>query len=144
MKVLRPHADTIVCPPEWGTGEIYIDPIHTPDPPNSLFQCGSSHFAPAARTVWHTHPLGQTLLVLDGLGVVQSRGEPAQVVYPGDRVFFAPDEEHWHGAAPHRFMTHLTMSQVDAQGVGVSWLEPVADDDYQAAAQACLTSKENE
>lgn len=142
MKVLRPRTNTILCPPEWGTGAIYIDEIAAPDPPSSLIQCGSSHFAPAARTVWHTHPNGQTLLITDGVGIVQSRGEPARAVYPGDRVFFAPAEEHWHGAAPERFMTHLTLSQVDADGVGVGWLEPVDDDDYAAAARTCLISKE--
>ena len=84
--------------------------------------------------MWHTHPLGQTLLILEGVGLVQRRGGPACLVRAGDRVVFEPGEEHWHGAAPDHLMAHLALSQTDADGVGVSWLDPVTDDDYATAA----------
>ena len=76
----------------------------------------SVHFAPGARTAWHTHPNGQTVYVTEGVGLAQRRGGPVAEIRPGDRVCFEPGEEHWHGAAPDRFMTHLAMLEVDDEG----------------------------
>lgn len=141
MIVQRPTTRTLICPSDWGTGEIYIDEIAVPELP-SRFQCNSCHFAPGARTAWHSHPMGQTLYVLEGLGIVQSLGEPPSLVYPGDRVVFRPDEEHWHGAAPDRFMAHLSMNEIDAEDVGVRWSESVGEDEYRAASTECFATKE--
>ena len=93
----------------------------------------SVHFTPGARTAWHTHPNGQTIWVLDGVGACQRRGGAVELIRPGDRVFFEPGEEHWHGAHPDRFMTHIAMLQVDDQGNSADWGAPVSDDEYAAA-----------
>jgi quercetin dioxygenase-like cupin family protein len=93
----------------------------------------SVHFTPGARTAWHTHPCGQTIFVTEGVGRCQRRGGPIEVIRPGDRVFFEAGEDHWHGAAPDRFMTHLAMQPVDDQGSAVSWGEHVTDEEYSAA-----------
>ena len=85
----------------------------------------SVHFTPGARTAWHTHPFGQNIYVTEGVGRCQRRGGPVEVIRPGDRVFFEPGEDHWHGAAPNRFMTHLAMQEVDDQGSLVTWGEHV-------------------
>ena len=82
---------------------------------------------------WHTHPNGQTVYVTEGVGLCQRRGSPVEVIRPGDRVFFEPGEDHWHGAAPNRFMTHLAMQEVDEQGSPVTWGEHVSDEEYGAA-----------
>ena len=78
-------------------------------------QANLVHFTPGARTAWHTHPLGQTIYVTEGVGLCQKRGGPIEVIRPGDRVSFEPDEDHWHGAAPNRFMAHLALNEVDAR-----------------------------
>ena len=93
----------------------------------------SVHFTPRARTAWHTHPNGQTIYVIEGVGRAQRRGGPIEVIRPGDRVFFEPGEDHWHGAAPNRFMTHLTMLEVDDEGNSATWGEHVTDEEYNAA-----------
>ena len=94
------------------------------------------HFTPGARTAWHTHPVGQTIYVLQGVGCCQRRGGRVEVIRPGDRVFFEPGEEHRHGAAPDRFMTHLAMLEVDQNGNGATWGEHVTDQEYNAAPAA--------
>ena len=86
-----------------------------------------------ARTAWHAHPLGQTIYVTEGVGLCQKRGGPIEVIRPGDRVFFAPDEEHWHGAAANRFMVHLALNEVDDDHVAANWGDKVTDDEYAAA-----------
>ena len=91
------------------------------------------HFTPSARTAWHTHPHGQTIWVTEGVGLCQRRGGPIEEIRPGDRVFFEPGEEHWHGAAPNRFMTHLAMLEVDDDGNPATWGEHVTDEQYGAA-----------
>ena len=91
------------------------------------------HFTPGARTAWHTHPNGQTIWVLEGVGLCQRRGGPVEVIRPGDRVFFEPGEEHWHGACATRFMAHLAMLQVDEEGHPATWLDHVTDEEYAAA-----------
>jgi quercetin dioxygenase-like cupin family protein len=91
------------------------------------------HFTPGARTAWHTHPLGQTIYVTEGIGLAQRRGGEIEVIRPGDRVFFAPEEDHWHGAAPRRFMVHIALNEVDDHHVAANWGEKVADEEYSAA-----------
>ena len=119
-------------PSEWFTGAVYIDTVATPSEPTRL-SAASVHFTPGARTAWHTHPNGQTIYVTEGLGLCQRRGDPVEVIRPGDRVFFEPGEDHWHGAAPNRFMTHIAMQEVDDQGSPVTWGEHVTDEEYGAA-----------
>jgi quercetin dioxygenase-like cupin family protein len=80
--------------------------------------------------VWHTHPNGQTIYVTEGVGLAQRRGGPIEVIRPGDRVFFEPGEEHWHGASPKRFMTHLAVLQVDDEGNSATWGKRVTDEEY--------------
>ena len=91
------------------------------------------HFTPGARTAWHTHPNGQSIYVVEGVGRAQRRGGPVEVIRPGDRVFFEPGEEHWHGAAPERFMTHIAMVEVDDEGIPANWGDHVTDEEYAAA-----------
>ena len=93
----------------------------------------SVHFTPGARTAWHTHPNGQTIYVTEGVGLAQRRGGPIEVIRPGDRVFFEPGEEHWHGAAPNRFMTHIAIVEVDEDGNPATWGDHVTDEEYGAA-----------
>jgi quercetin dioxygenase-like cupin family protein len=102
----------------------------------SRLQANSVHFTPGARTAWHTHPYGQTICVTEGVGLVQRRGGPIEVIRPGDCVFFEADEDHWHGAAPNRFLTHLAMQEVDDQGSPVTWGEHVTDEEYSATPAA--------
>jgi len=129
MKITRDSIETATGPGEWFTGTVYIDAVAVPAGPSRL-AAASVHFSPGARTHWHTHPNGQTLHVTEGVGRCQRRGGSIESIRPGDRVFFEPGEEHWHGAAPDRFMTHLAMHQVDEQGEAVSWGEPVTDEEY--------------
>jgi quercetin dioxygenase-like cupin family protein len=105
--------------------------VATPSGPFRL-SASSVHFTPGARTAWHTHPNGQTIYVTEGVGLAQRRGGPVEVIRPGDRVFFEPGEDHWHGASPNRFMTHIAMQQVDEQGSPVTWGEHVSDEEYSA------------
>ncbi len=88
------------------------------------------HFTPGARTAWHTHPHGQTIFVTEGVGCCQREGGPIEVIRPGDRVFFEPGENHWHGAAPNRFMAHVAIQQLDETGSAVTWGRHVSDEEY--------------
>jgi quercetin dioxygenase-like cupin family protein len=116
-------------PDQYFTGAVRIDPLfEAPAPARGLG--ASVTFEPGARTAWHTHPLGQTIYVTEGVGLCQRRGGAIEVIRPGDRVFFEPGEDHWHGAAPNRFMTHLAMQQADDQGSVVTWGEHVTDEEY--------------
>ena len=117
---------------DWFTGAVYIDTVAAPSGASRL-SASSVHFTPGARTAWHTHPNGQTIWVLEGVGLCQRRGGPIEVIRPGDRVFFEPGEEHWHGAAATRFMTHLAMVEVDDEGNSATWGDHVSDDEYAAA-----------
>ena len=117
---------------DWFTGAVYIDTVAAPSDASRL-SASSVHFTPGARTAWHTHPNGQTIYVLEGVGLCQRRGGPVEVIRPGDRVFFEPGEEHWHGAAATRFMTHLAMLQVDDDGNTATWVDHVTDEEYAAA-----------
>jgi quercetin dioxygenase-like cupin family protein len=115
-------------PAEWFTGRVRIDPLHTAGDPARVAMA-SVTFEPGARTAWHTHPLGQTLIVTAGCGWVQREGEPVKEIRPGDVVWIAPGERHWHGAAATTGMTHIAVHE-QLDGKSVDWLEQVADDDY--------------
>ena len=115
-------------PAEWFTGAVRVDPVfEAPDP--GRVAAAAVTFEPGARTAWHTHPLGQTLLVTAGLGWAQREGGPVEAIRPGDVVWFPPGEKHWHGATPTTGMTHLAM-QERLDGKAVDWLEPVEDAAY--------------
>ncbi len=132
MQITRNTLETAKGPDDWFTGDVYIDPVAAAHPPARV-QANNVHFTPGARTAWHTHPLGQTIHVTEGVGLAQRRGGPIEVIRPGDRVLFEPDEEHWHGAAPNRFMVHLALNEVDEHHVAAEWGEKVTDDEYAAA-----------
>lgn len=131
MKITRSSIETAKGPTDWFTGDVYIDAAAEPAEPYRL-AAANVHFTPGARTAWHTHPVGQTIFVLEGVGRCQRRGGPVEEILPGDRVFFEPAEDHWHGAAPDRFMVHIAMQQLDDQGSAVTWGEHVSDEDYNA------------
>lgn len=116
-------------PADWFTGAVRIDPLFkAPDPARG--SGASVTFEPGARTAWHTHPLGQTLIVTSGMGRVQRWGCAVEEIFPGDVVWFAPGEKHWHGAAPTTAMTHIAIAEA-RDGKVVDWLEHVSDQQYQ-------------
>ena len=131
MQITRNSLETTRGPADWFTGTVYLDTLAVPASPSRV-AASSVHFAPGARTAWHTHPLGQTIFVTEGIGRCQHRGGPVEVIRPGDRVRFEPGEHHWHGAAPTRFMTHLALLQVDDAGNSATWGEHVTDEEYGA------------
>jgi len=135
MQITRSSIETASGPSDWFKGDVYIDAVASPSE-GSRVSSSCVHFTPGARTAWHTHPHGQTVFVLEGIGRCQRRGGPVEVIRPGDRVFFEPGEKHWHGAAPNRFMTHIAIQEVDESGSPVTWGEPVDDDTYLAAPPA--------
>ena len=114
-------------PADWFTGTVRIDRLFNPHAPERV-QGASVTFEPGARTAWHTHPLGQTLIVTAGFGRVQRLGGPVEEIRPGDVVWFAPGEKHWHGASPDTAMTHIALQEV--QDGKVDWMEKVADAQY--------------
>lgn len=115
-------------PAEWFTGTVRLDPFFDPKSPSQV--AGTSvTFEPGARTAWHTHPLGQHLIITSGLGWVQNEGEPIQEVRPGDVVWFAPGVKHWHGASPTNAMTHIAIQEAQ-DGKVVEWMEQVSDEQY--------------
>ena len=132
MHVTRNGTETMAGPSDWFTGAVYIDTVATPSG-RSRLSASSVHFTPGARTAWHTHPNGQTIYVLEGIGRAQHRGGAVEVIRPGDCVFFEPGEEHWHGAAPDRFMTHLAMVEADDEGNAATWGDHVSDEEYSTA-----------
>ncbi len=115
-------------PSDWFTGQVRIDALFNPAAPERV-QGASVTFEPSARTAWHTHPLGQTLIVTAGVGRVQRDGGPVEVISPGDVVWFAPGERHWHGAGPDTAMTHIAIQEV-LDGKVVDWLNHVTDAEY--------------
>ena len=117
-------------PAEYFTGAVRIDPLFQANPPARALGA-SVTFEPGARTAWHTHPLGQTLIVTAGSGRVQSWGGPIQEIRPGDVIWFSPGEKHWHGATPTTAMTHIAI-QERLDGKAVDWMEPVSDEQYQS------------
>jgi quercetin dioxygenase-like cupin family protein len=132
MQITRNSLETSPGPADWFTGSVYIDTVAAPGE-GSHVAAAHVHFAPGARTAWHTHPRGQTIWITDGVGLCQRRGGPVEVIRPGDRVFFEPGEQHWHGAAPTRFMAHVAIHQADDEGNTVTWGEHVTDDEYAEA-----------
>ena len=115
-------------PAEWFTGAVRIDPLlQTPEP--ARVHGASVTFEPGARTAWHTHPLGQTLIVTGGCGWTQRDGGPVEEIRPGDVVWIAPGEKHWHGATPSTAMSHIAIHE-NLDGRTVDWLEHVSDDQY--------------
>jgi quercetin dioxygenase-like cupin family protein len=116
-------------PEEYFTGTVRVDPLfEAPDPARA--RSASVTFEPGARTAWHTHPLGQTLIVTSGFGRVQKWGGPVEEIRPGDVVWFEPNEKHWHGASPTVAMTHIAVQEA-LNGKVVDWMEKVSDEDYQ-------------
>ncbi|WP_018045608.1 cupin domain-containing protein [Methylobacterium sp. 88A] len=115
-------------PSEWFTGTVRIDPLFSAPEPARV--AGASvTFEPGARTAWHTHPLGQTLIVTFGAGWVQREGGPKEAIAPGDVVWFEPGEKHWHGATATTALTHIAI-QEQLEGRAVTWLEQVTDEHY--------------
>ena len=115
---------------DWFTGTVRIDPLFQAAAPAQA-SGASVTFEPGARTAWHTHPLGQTLIVTAGCGRVQREGGPVEEIRPGDVVWFAPGERHWHGASAQTAMTHIAIQEVK-DGKAVDWAEQVSDADYGA------------
>jgi quercetin dioxygenase-like cupin family protein len=116
------------APQDYFTGTVFQDPIIAAEAPARLVATRVA-FEPGARTAWHTHPLGQTLYVISGVGRVQSVGGPIREIKPGDTVWIPPGEKHWHGAAPSNAMTHIAM-QESLDGSFATWMEKVSDEDY--------------
>jgi quercetin dioxygenase-like cupin family protein len=115
-------------PTEWFTGAVRIDPLFQPNG-HRRAAAATVTFEPGARTAWHTHPLGQTLIVISGVGRVQREGGPVEEIKPGDVVWFEPNEKHWHGAAAAMAMTHIAI-QEELNGKVVEWMEKVSDEQY--------------
>jgi quercetin dioxygenase-like cupin family protein len=115
---------------EYFTGTVRIDPLNQAEDPARV-ACVTVTFEPGARTAWHTHPLGQTLIVTAGCGLAQRWGGPIEWIRPGDVVWVPPGEKHWHGATPTTGMTHIAV-QEKLNGKAVDWMEKVSDDQYQA------------
>ena len=115
-------------PEDWFTGSVRIDALFDP---NDARRAASAlvTFEPGARTAWHTHPLGQTLIILSGRGLVQKKGGKVEEVHPGDVVWFEPNEKHWHGASPTNAMSHIAI-QENLNGKLVDWMEKVSDEEY--------------
>jgi quercetin dioxygenase-like cupin family protein len=116
-------------PTDWFTGTVRLDPLFQASAPARVGGA-SVTFEPGARTAWHTHPLGQTLIVTAGCGWVQRDGGPVEEIHPGDVVWFPPGEKHWHGATPTTAMAHIAI-QESLNGKAVEWLEKVSDEHYQ-------------
>ena len=134
MQITRNTLETGAGPADWFSGSVYIDTIAVPGD-ESPIGAAAVHFTPGARTAWHTHPRGQTIWVTEGIGLCQRDGGPIEVIRPGDRVFFAPGETHWHGAARTRFMAHVAIQQADGAGNVVTWGDHVSDEQYAQAPE---------
>mgnify|MGYP003549736320 FL=1 len=130
MEIIKLGSQPSVKGPEdWFTGSVRINYLFLP---NGHRRAGAAEvtFEPGARTAWHTHPLGQTLIVLSGIGYAQREGGDIEEIRPGDIVWFAPGEKHWHGASPTMAMTHIA-TQEELNGKVVDWMEKVSDEQYQ-------------
>ncbi|MGY9046035.1 MAG: (R)-mandelonitrile lyase [Rhodobacterales bacterium] len=131
MQITRAGAQaTNPGPAAYFTGEVTIEPVPTPGAPSRV-NAARVTFQPGARTAWHTHPYGQTLVILSGLGRAQTDGGPVQALNPGDTLFFAPGERHWHGAAPDSALCHLALQEAK-DGSAADWLEQVSEAEYSA------------
>jgi quercetin dioxygenase-like cupin family protein len=128
---IQPKQPTAKGPAEWFTGDVWIDPIVRGEDPSRV-RVSAVRFTPSARTAWHAHAVGQTLYVLEGKGLVQSRGGAIEKIRAGDIVSTPPDQWHWHGAAPDHFMTHLSITEAvpGDEPPETAWGEHVTDDEY--------------
>jgi quercetin dioxygenase-like cupin family protein len=115
-------------PEDWFTGTVRIDPLFNANEARRA-AAATVTFEPGARTAWHTHPLGQTLIITAGCGWVQKAGDAVETVYPGDIIWFEPNEKHWHGATATTAMTHIAV-QENLNGKVVEWMEKVTDEEY--------------
>jgi quercetin dioxygenase-like cupin family protein len=130
MKIVRSGSQpSNKGPADWFTGTVRIDPLFSAPSPARVAGAAVT-FEPGARTAWHTHPLGQTLIVTFGLGRAQREGGPVEEIRPGDVIWFEPGEKHWHGASPKNAMQHIAI-QESLDGTAVDWLEKVSDEQYQ-------------
>lgn len=128
MKLL-PQLDSQQGREDWFTGQVDTQ-LLKPATETSDLSMSKVHFSAGARSAWHTHPKGQTLYVIDGMGVLQKRGEQVQIIRPGDVIWTEPGEEHWHGASATQEMTHLAIQENDDQGSFADWGEKVTDEEY--------------
>lgn len=136
MKIISKPA-TGKNPPEKFTGDVWVDPVVTPQDPGQRMVVALVRFAPGARTAWHSHVNGQTLHVTSGVALIGTRGGAVIRATPGETIYLAPDEEHWHGATPRDFMEHLAALENGDDPAGTTtWLEHVSDHDYQRGPQA--------
>jgi quercetin dioxygenase-like cupin family protein len=119
-------------PADWFTGSVQLEPLFE-SPPPARGRGARVTFEPGARTAWHTHPLGQTLIVTAGLGWVQREGGAIEEIHPGDVVWFGPNEKHWHGATPGTGMTHIAIQEA-LEGKVVDWMEQVSEEEYRRGA----------
>lgn len=133
MKIERCGSQpSIRGPADWFTGIVRIDPLFQPAAP-ARTAGASVTFEPGARTAWHTHPLGQTLIVTSGVGLTQCWGKPPMMIRPGDVISCPAGEKHWHGASPGMAMTHIAIQEA-LDGKMVDWMEKISDEEYQTAA----------
>jgi quercetin dioxygenase-like cupin family protein len=130
-----PKQPSVKGPSEWFTGDVYLDAIARGEGPSRV-RVNAVHFTPGARTAWHSHALGQTLYVTEGVGLVQSRGEAIVTIRPGDIVHAQGDEVHWHGATPDHFMTHLSVTEGvgDSEKPETDWRSHVSEAEYRGEA----------
>jgi quercetin dioxygenase-like cupin family protein len=127
---LRPQQPTVKGPAEWFTGDVWIDGIARGEEPSRV-RVSAVRFSPSARTAWHSHAIGQTLYVTEGRGLVQSSGGGVAEIRAGDVLYTPPGEWHWHGAAPDRFMTHLSITEAPGdERPEADWGEHVTDEEY--------------
>ena len=126
---LRPVSPTAKAPSTTFTGDVYVNPIYRGEEPSPMI-VSLVRFTPGARTNWHSHAVGQTLHVTDGIGLVATRDGAVIQIRPGDTVYTPPGEEHWHGATADNLMCHLAMLEGTTDGDGTNWLEPVTDEQY--------------
>jgi len=125
MEIIK-HPPTFKGPPEWFTGDVWGDVIYRGEEPSQM-RANTVRFTPGARSAWHSHGLGQTLYIVEGIALIGSRSGQIIQAHPGDVIWTPPGEEHWHGAAPGQFMTHIALWETD----DVNWLEHVTDEEYQ-------------
>jgi quercetin dioxygenase-like cupin family protein len=137
---IEPRQPTRKGPTKWFTGDVYIDAIHVRKAEPSRMACSCVHFTPGARTAWHSHPLGQTLHITEGIALMGTRDGTVIAAHPGQVVYTPPGEEHWHGAAPDNFMVHIALYEGTEDGDGAAWAEHVTDEQYRTAATAIATS----
>lgn len=138
---IEPKPATVKARAASFTGDVYIDAIHARKPEPSRMACGWVHFTPGARTAWHSHAVGQTLLITEGIALLGTRDGRVIVAGSGQVVYTPPGEEHWHGAAPENFMAHIALYEGTADGDGATWLEHVTDEQYATAATAITEAR---